>query len=272
MLSSLLFLLLALQSGAYATGADAGTETALIITGTLTGLFVVLIFFVIFVMHGEIDAVVEVLKRSWAYVAAKPVEEVKTFDEDFDGISELDNRIPPWFNYLFAATVVFAVFYWLNYHVWGTSPLPQAEYSQELASADILRRVRIASEGTINEDQLTVLTDPAILKEAAERFQKNCSSCHGPQGGGLVGPNLADAYWIHGGGIKNIYATIKNGVPAKGMISWKLVFTPKEMQQLASYIISLKGTRPSNPKKPEGDLYVEPPAAPADTTITMAKS
>ncbi|MBI2429062.1 MAG: c-type cytochrome [Ignavibacteriales bacterium] len=108
--------------------------------------------------------------------------------------------------------------------------------------------------------------DDASLKLGAENFQKFCISCHGPQGGGIVGPNLTDKYWIHGGGVKNVYATIKAGVPAKGMISWQLVFSQKQIQQLASYVLSLQGTSSPGGKAPEGQLYVEPVIAAKDST------
>jgi cytochrome c oxidase cbb3-type subunit 3 len=79
----------------------------------------------------------------------------------------------------------------------------------------------------------------------------------------VVGPNLADRYWIHGGDVRTVYATIKQGVPAKGMISWQLVFTPRQIQEIASYVLSLQGSNPPNAKKPEGQLYVG-----QDTTVT----
>jgi cytochrome c oxidase cbb3-type subunit 3 len=246
-----------------------GTETALIATGTFTAAVAILLFFVIFVLEGNIDAIVTFLRTSWAYVMAKPGEKVAVLDEEFDGIVELDNRIPPWFNYLFGATVVFAAFYLLDYHVLGGSPLSGQEYQQEVASADVARRVLLASQGDINEDALTPLKDYVSLKSGRDKFNRNCVSCHGALGQGIVGPNLTDAYWIHGGGIKNVYATIKNGVPAKGMISWKLVFMPKEIQEIASYVLTLQGSNPPGGKAPEGTVWVEPKPAPADSTATQ---
>ncbi|MBI5475453.1 MAG: c-type cytochrome [Ignavibacteriales bacterium] len=255
-----------------AQAADIGTETALIMTGILTAFFVIIIFFVIFVLEGNIEPIVKFFNAAWAYVVPQSAEKAIQMDEDFDGITELDNRIPPWFNYLFGATVIFAIIYLINYHVLKTSPLPQAEFSEELASADLMRRVRIASEGEINEDKLAALKDDASIKEGMEKFKKNCVSCHGNEGSGIVGPNLTDQYWIHGGGVKNIFATIKNGVPAKGMISWKLVFTPKEIQQIASYILTLQGTNPPGGKPQEGNLWVEPKIEASDSVKIAVKS
>jgi cytochrome c oxidase cbb3-type subunit 3 len=246
--------------------AEEGTSSALIFTGLLTLFFIGLILFVIFVLDGEVDPILRALKSAYTSVAPKSTGKAIPLDENHDGITELDNLIPPWFSYLFGGTIVFAVIYLLNYHVWQSSPLPQAEYAEEMAAADLSRRVRMASEGTINEDDLVVLVDEASIKAGQERFLRNCITCHGTHAEGIVGPNLTDQYWIHGGGVKNVYTTIKNGVPEKGMISWKLVFTPKEIQQIASYVLSLQGSNPPNAKKPEGNLYTEPKPQPKDST------
>ena len=251
--------------------ADRGTESALIFTGALTALFIVLTFFIIFVLDGEVEPILRILRTLYHAVTPKVGPTVIPLDEDFDGIKELDNRVPPWFNYLFGGTIVFGAFYMLNYHVWQSSPLPRAEYAEEVSAADLSRRVRTVAEGTINEEELIVLKDDAAIKAGQERFLKNCFTCHGSHGEGIVGPNLTDQYWIHGGGIKNVFATIKNGVPEKGMISWKLVFTPKEIQQIASYVLSLQGTNPPNGKKPEGTVYTEPKPRVKDTTDAVGR-
>jgi cytochrome c oxidase cbb3-type subunit III len=251
--------------------ADRGTEAALIFTGILTAFFIVLTFFIIFVLDGEVEPILRILRTLYRSVTPKGGPTVIPQDEDFDGIKELDNRVPPWFNYLFGATILFGVVYLLNYHVWQSSPLPRAEYAEEVNAADLSRRIRMVAEGTVNEDDLIALNDDISLKAGQERFLKNCITCHGSHGEGIVGPNLTDQYWIHGGGIKNVYATIKNGVPEKGMISWKLVFTPKEIQQIASYVLSLQGSNPPNGKKPEGTIYTEPKAQVKDTTKAVGQ-
>jgi cytochrome c oxidase cbb3-type subunit 3 len=120
----------------------------------------------------------------------------------------------------------------------------------------------MATEGQIDETRLVALADPEAVRRGAENYQKYCVSCHGGQGQGMVGPNLTDDFWIHGGGVRNVYATIKQGVPAKGMISWQLVFSPKQIQELASFVLSLRGTNPPGGKKAEGTLYREIAAAP----------
>jgi len=269
----LLSILIVLNSATVvAQSAGDGTETSLIVTGIITALFVVFIFFIVFVLNGNIESIVSSLYKIWAYVVPQKSEKAIQMDEEFDGITELDNRIPPWFNYLFIGSVIFAVIYMVNYHILKTSPLPQEEYSNELTSADLLKRVQLASEGEINIDQLVALKDETSLKAGIGKFKKNCVSCHGNEGGGIVGPNLTDQYWIHGGGIKNVFTTITDGVPAKGMISWKLVFTPKEIQQIASYILSLQGTNPPGGKPPQGTVWIEPRTEIKDSAKAAVKS
>jgi cytochrome c oxidase cbb3-type subunit 3 len=108
----------------------------------------------------------------------------------------------------------------------------------------------------VDETNVTRLSDEASIAEGLSIFKRNCVACHLESGGGSVGPNLTDEYWIHGGGINNIFSVIKHGVPEKGMISWKTQLTPRQIQQVASYIMTLEGTKPADAKAPEGELYV----------------
>ncbi|MCX7729434.1 MAG: cytochrome c, partial [Bacteroidia bacterium] len=103
----------------------------------------------------------------------------------------------------------------------------------------------------------TKLTDPAEINQGKEIFITNCITCHGKEAQGGAGPNLTDEYWLHGGGIKNIFKVIKYGVPAKGMIAWETQLSPKQIQQVASYILTLKGTNPPGAKEPQGELWKE---------------
>lgn len=246
---------------------DPGTTFALNLTATTTIIIIAILFFVLVLPDADRKRIGAMLSSLRRYAIAGRSADAEMPDHVYDGIRELDNRIPPWFTTLFAGTIVFAAIYMVSYHVLGSQPLMIEEYRDEVAAADLQRRMMIAKEGTIDENALTTLADPGALGRGREEFGKYCVSCHGPQGQGVVGPNLTDRYWIHGGTITNVYATIKNGVAAKGMISWQLVFTPKQMQEIASYVLSLQGTNPPNAKKEEGTLYVEPAvnAAPADT-------
>ncbi len=198
---------------------------------------------------------------------AVPLEKEKDImlDHDFDGIKELDNSIPPWFNILFYGTIVIALLYMLNYHVFKFSPLSAEEYSDEIRIATEQRNELIRTGAFINENTVKLLHDETILSEGKNIFATNCSSCHGMQGGGLIGPNLTDEYWLHGGGIINVFKTVKYGVPVKGMISWQTQLNPKQIQSVANYILSLKGSNPSNPKQPEGLIYIDSSSAKNDS-------
>lgn len=177
---------------------------------------------------------------------------------DYDGIRELDNRIPPWFHLLFYGSIIWAIIYMFDFHVIGDGQVQSDEYKAEIKQAEIERNILVKTGAFLNEETVTLLRDPATLSEGQQIFMKNCSTCHGQKGEGLVGPNLTDDYWIHGGGIKNIFKTIKYGVPAKGMISWQTQLDPKKIQAVGSYIMSLHGTNPPNGKAPEGTKWEEP--------------
>jgi cytochrome c oxidase cbb3-type subunit 3 len=259
-------LLLALQPH---TAFAAGSETPLYLTGVLLFVLVAVTLFILVLPQEERKRISAGFRRLQTIFLTGTEERVTEFDHEFDGIRELDNRIPPWFTLLFVGTILFAAVYLVDYHVLGTSKLMAGEYDEEMAAAAFQRRILLASEGTIDEAKLTQLMDAASIGRGGEQFKKYCVSCHGPDAGGAIGPNLTDDYWIHGGGVRNVYTTIKMGVPAKGMISWQLVFTPKQIQEIASFVLSLHGTSPAVAKKPEGTLYVEQPDSTATTVAAQ---
>lgn len=193
-----------------------------------------------------------------AMTLSVPVEEEADVltDHAYDGIQELDNRLPPWWLYGFYFTIVFGIGYVLYFHVFQVGNLQTAEYEKEMADAEKQVALYLASlDNLIDESNVTLSeaeTDLAIGKEA---YTQHCVACHGAEGQGGVGPNLTDQYWLHGGDVKDVFKTIKYGIPEKGMVSWQKKFTPRQMQQLTSFIISLEGTNPANPKEPQGELY-----------------
>jgi len=189
---------------------------------------------------------------------AVPVErehEVMT-DHEYDGIIELDNSLPPWWKALFAACIVFAIAYMGIFHVFGLGELQAEEYETEMAVAKARIDAYIESKGgALNETNVTYLDDEASITLGKSIYDGNCAACHGAELQGTVGPNLTDAYWLHGGSVGDIFKVIRDGVPAKGMIAWKGQLSPAQIQQVTSYIISKDGSDPANAKEPEGDLH-----------------
>lgn len=185
----------------------------------------------------------------------KPLSEEKDMmlDHDFDGITELDNPTPAWFNVLFYGSILFGAVYLLNYHVFKWSPLQDEEYAIEMKAAEAEKVAFLAKAGNlIDENSVKVDTDPAVIAAGKAVYMQNCVACHVADGGGSVGPNLTDDFWIHGGTINSIFKTIKYGVPEKGMIAWEKTLTAKQTSDLSNFIMSLKGTKPANPKEPQG--------------------
>jgi len=188
-------------------------------------------------------------------------EESIILDHNYDGIRELDNHLPPWWTYLFYATAIFAVVYVFAFHVTDSLPLQEEEYEIEMAEAAAAKEIRLAasqaSGETFSEADLVVTTDADILASGGKIFSQQCAICHKADGGGSIGPNLTDDYWIHGGDIKNIYTTIKVGVPDKGMISWEAMLSPEQIRDVSNYIKSIRGTNPPEAKGPQGELVQE---------------
>lgn len=215
-------------------------------------------------------------KESWWWKLNKSadIEQEQDIDlsHDYDGISELDNKLPPWWTVAFGLTILFSVVYLYRYHVSHSAPLQIEELEIAIKKGEAEKAAYLAkSAGNVDENSVVML-DAAAIASGKALFAGNCIACHGNAGeGNAVGPNLTDNYWINGGSINDIFKTIKYGVVEKGMKSWKDDFSPIKMAQLASYIKSLQGTNPANAKEPQGELYEEKAdAAPAaDSTSTV---
>lgn len=185
------------------------------------------------------------------------MEKDMMIEHEFDGIAELDNPTPPWFMYLFYSTIVFAVIYLFAFHIVGNGQIMTNEYSEEIAVADKAHEQYMKKfANSVNENNVKVLTDAKSLEDGSKIYTQNCVACHGDKGQGIVGPNLTDEFWLHGGSTKDIFHTITEGVPEKGMISWKKSLNPIQVQHVVSYITTLQGTKPANAKEPQGDKYV----------------
>ncbi len=220
------------------------------------------------VLKSSPTGVAEKKKESWWWKLNKStsIEEEEAIDlsHDYDGISELDNKLPPWWIAAFALSILFAVVYMYRYHVSHSAPLQIEELQIAMKIADEEKTAYLAKSANNVDENSVVMLDAASIASGKALFTANCVACHGTAGeGNTVGPNLTDTYWIHGGKINDVFKTIKYGVVEKGMRSWKEDFSPIQMAQLASFVKSLKGTNPPNAKAPQGDLYDENQPAPA---------
>ncbi|WP_339838689.1 cbb3-type cytochrome c oxidase N-terminal domain-containing protein [uncultured Flavobacterium sp.] len=185
-------------------------------------------------------------------------EEDVMLEHDYDGIKELDNVLPPWWVYLFYSCIVFAVVYFIRFQIYGDYTQAE-EFEAEMAQADIdIKEYLKTAPDMMDKESVTLLSDAGALSEGKAIFTTNCVACHRADAGGAIGPNLTDEYWILGGGIKNVFNTlVEGGRSGKGMISWKDQLKPTEMQKVASYVLSLQGSNPKEPKptEPEAVLY-----------------
>ncbi|GAA4827413.1 hypothetical protein GCM10023331_10320 [Algivirga pacifica] len=212
---------------------------------------------------------------SWFYNkfnAAKPIAQEGDIlmDHEYDGIRELDNDLPPWWKGLFYASIALSVVYLGVYHVWDgdNDAVSVREYKMAMVKAEAQKKAYLEKMASlIDESNVEVATEAAALEEGKKIFDSNCKSCHGAELQGGIGPNLTDEYWLHGGDVQAVFKTIKYGVPQNGMLAWESKLTPMQIKNVSSYILSLQGSNPPNPKAPQGEKWVAEEDA-ADTEAT----
>lgn len=212
-------------------------------------------------------------KMMKAITKSEPIEneDQLLLAHDYDGIKELDNNLPPWWVYLFYGCIGFAAVYLIRFEILGGDN-QETELKNEMAQAKIaVAEYMKTAPDLMDEKTVTLLTAPADLAAGKTIFTTNCVACHRADAGGQIGPNLTDENWILGGGIKNVFHTLVNGGrDGKGMISWKSTLKPKEMQKVASYVLSMRGSNPKDPKAPDGEIWIDPNAS-KTTTPSAAK-
>lgn len=194
-------------------------------------------------------------------------EEEIMLDHDYDGIKELDNVLPPWWLAGFYITIAASIFYFIM--VLGFDKYNQFdELEADLAEANAqIEAYKAENPQLFDNENIVAYTDAENIAKGEQLFlTKTCTACHLQDLGGSIGPNLTDNKWILGGGVKNIFNTLTNGGrPGKGMIAWESTITREERIQLASYIISMQGTQPANPKPAQGDIIWPEEAAQEET-------
>jgi len=175
-------------------------------------------------------------------------------DHDYDGIRELDNDLPPWWKWLFYLTIVFAVVYLFNLFVLKSDNLIQyREYANEMENVE---NAKPAPSEDAAAFEVVLLEDEASLTSGKETWDKICAVCHLVDGGGLVGPNMTDNYWIHGNTVEDLYKIVETGVIEKGMIPYKDQLSEQKRLEVVSFIlVELQGSTPATPKAPQGKEY-----------------
>lgn len=203
-------------------------------------------------------------------LGSKPVEEEGEIilDHNYDGIKELDNSLPPWWVYLFYATILFGAVYLVRFHIVGDYTQDE-EFEQEMEIARLeIEEYKKTAKDLVDVNTVELLTDASDLNTGKVIFETNCAVCHMNDGGGGIGPNLTDENWILGGGIKNVFNTIsEGGRDGKGMVAWKSILKPSEMAQVSSYLLTFQGTTAANPKAPEGDIWIDPDAGTSEEAL-----
>jgi cytochrome c oxidase cbb3-type subunit 3 len=174
----------------------------------------------------------------------------------YDGIQEYDNKLPNWWLFILYASIAFSVAYWLVFHTFSVFDLPVAVYEKEMVTAQEAQLARMAEMELTDETLNLMAASESKVSEGHDLFQTYCTVCHLEQGQGLVGPNLTDNAWIHGGAPLDIYNTITNGVLSKGMAAWGNQLGPTRVQSVTAYVLTLRDTQVAG-KAPEGDPYEE---------------
>jgi len=188
--------------------------------------------------------------------------EDRLLDHEYDGIQEYDNPMPRWWVWIFWATIAFAILYFFDVGGIGVGRGRIATYDAEMAA---FRAAHPEGPAALSAERLAALAkDPATIALGRTTFATNCAACHAPDGGGIIGPNLTDAYWLHGGTLPEIQKTVTEGVLAKGMPAWGKLLKPDQLSAVIAYVSTLHGTTPAHPKAPQGDLA--PNAAPVAST------
>ena len=202
-----------------------------------------------------------------------PPEEDHILDHSYDGIQEYDNPLPRWWLGLFWITIVFTPLYILYFH-FGGGMLSTERYDEEMIAFYDKQAEQLLALGEVSEGTLVdLISDPSMMNGGEKIFRSKCATCHGMFGEGGIGPNLTDEYWLHGGQLMDIYRTVNEGVPSKGMLAWERQLRPAELLAVSSYVGTLLGNEIPNAKPPQGDHFVrQAPEVPTDAEAATGET
>jgi cytochrome c oxidase cbb3-type subunit III len=203
------------------------------------------------------DPVTAAAPGAHATPASDAGDEPMLLHHDYDGIHEYDNPLPFWWSSIFVLSIIFAGWYLYWYHGGGPGKSELQEYAIDLKAWEKVRAAAPVQEIPVDEEILTAMgRDTSAIAAGRAVFVKNCVSCHLDNGSGQIGPNLTDGYQIHGSKRMDIYQTIYDGVPDKGMLTWSTVLNPEDLLAVAAYVTTLRGQ--NLPGKPSEGAPVEP--------------
>ena len=291
----LLFSISGFSQEAAASTAASNSMTALYVLGAMVFVVLILVIVVAIILLRSFNALVEIslkekakalgvaykpepsfwTKFSQKMNASVPLEQEKDIDlgHSYDGIRELDNHLPPWWKWLFYATIAWSVVYILVFHVASSLPLSDEEYQNEVAAADLQKKQLQASQPqlAIDLDKLEYSADAEIIARGENVYKINCVPCHRNDGGGnTIGPNLTDKYWIHGGSVKSVFTTVNDGYVDKGMPAWGKTMSQGDVRDVTFFVLSLQGTSPADAKAPQGEPVEEQVIQKSDTVKRAA--
>ena len=177
---------------------------------------------------------------------------------ELDGIKEYDNAMPGWLMAIWWGSLLFAAGYLIFYALSFGEGTIEADIRGETQTALVDLQAYFDAHPIVPPSPAHLLAgarDQNVLDTGAARFARTCAPCHGEQAQGLIGPNLTDDHWLHGGSVEQIFQTVVKGWPAKGMPPWGRAIKPEELAALVSYVRSLQGSHPSNARPAEGDIF-----------------
>lgn len=175
----------------------------------------------------------------------------------YDGIREYDNPMPGWWVWIFILSIIFAVIYVLGLHVFGFINSYEDDLAEGIENLEVMRMAYAGQASPLETDPAAlaaIIEDPGAASLSLTNYATYCAACHGDEGQGLIGPNLTDRYWIHGGSNERLFEVISTGITDKGMPGWESVLSSEDRARLVALIRSMAGTNPPNAKEPQGEL------------------
>lgn len=180
----------------------------------------------------------------------------EVLEHSYDGVQEYDNPLPRWWVWIFLATIVYSLLYVLDVPIVGRGKGRIADYEREMKAWHARQAAEASKDplATATDASLrAALDDKAVRGMGKSTFEANCFACHGPDGGGGIGPNLTDEYWLHGARPTQVLHTVSAGVLEKGMPAWSQTLKPEQVRAVAVHVLALRGTHPATPKAPQGE-------------------